>query len=57
MARKQLNIRLDETIHKRAKITAILKGETLNSYIEKAILNALEKDENKDKIDKLEKGN
>lgn len=54
MKRKQLNIRLDEKIHKRAKIAAILKGETLNSYIEKAILDALEKDDNKDKIDKLE---
>ncbi|MDK2907672.1 MAG: HicB family [Candidatus Woesearchaeota archaeon] len=57
MGRKQLNIRLDEKIHKRAKIAAILKGETLNSYIEKAILDALEKDDNKDKIDNIENEN
>jgi len=54
MARKQLNIRIDNKTHKRAKIAAILKGETLNSYIEKAILEALKNDENKNKIDKLE---
>lgn len=44
MERKQLNIRLDEEIRKKAKVTAILKGETLNDYIEKAIQAALEKD-------------
>jgi predicted HicB family RNase H-like nuclease len=44
MARKQLNIRLDEEIHTKAKITAILKGSTLNDYIERAILDALKKD-------------
>jgi len=44
MARKQLNIRLDEELHTKAKVTAILKGMTLNDYIEQAILNSLEKD-------------
>jgi predicted HicB family RNase H-like nuclease len=48
MAQKQLNIRLDEEIRTRAKIIAILKGETLNEYIENAILEALKKDELKD---------
>ncbi|MCC7573985.1 type II toxin-antitoxin system HicB family antitoxin [Candidatus Woesearchaeota archaeon] len=49
MARKQLNIRLDEEIHTKAKIIAILKGSTLNDFIEKAILEALKK-ENSDVI-------
>jgi predicted HicB family RNase H-like nuclease len=44
MARKQLNIRLEEEIHTKAKINAILKGLTLNEYIENAINQALEQD-------------
>ncbi|MGV8162900.1 MAG: plasmid partition protein ParG [Candidatus Nanoarchaeia archaeon] len=44
MVRKQLNIRIDEEIHTKAKVTAILKGITLNDYIEQAIKEALEKD-------------
>lgn len=48
MAQKQLNIRLDEETRTRAKIIAILKGITLNDYIENAILEALKKDEIKD---------
>lgn len=46
MARKQLNIRIEEDIHTKAKVTAILKGITLNDYIEQAIKDALEKDKN-----------
>ena len=46
MTRKQLNIRLPEEIHTKAKVTAILKGMTLNDYIEEAIQTALEKDKN-----------
>lgn len=53
MARKQLNIRLDEEIRTRAKIIAILKGSTLNDYIEEAIRIALEKDELKDSSSKF----
>jgi len=45
MPKKQLNVRLDEEIHTKAKIVAILKGKTLNDYIEEAIVNALKKDE------------
>lgn len=45
MSKKQLNVRLDEDIHTKAKIVAILKGKTLNDYIEDAIVNALKKDE------------
>jgi predicted HicB family RNase H-like nuclease len=44
MARKQLNIRLEEELHTKAKVTAILKGMTLNDYIEQAIQASLEKD-------------
>ena len=44
MERKQLNIRIDEEIHTKAKVTAILKGITLNDYIEQAIQKALEQD-------------
>ena len=44
MARRQLNIRIEEEIHTKAKVTAILKGITLNDYIEQAIKDALEKD-------------
>ena len=44
MIRKQLNIRLDEEIHTKAKVIAILKGLTLNDYIEQSILRSLEKD-------------
>ncbi len=46
MERKQLNIRIDEEIHTKAKVTAILKGITLNDYIEQAIQKALEQDKN-----------
>jgi len=46
MARKQLNIRIDDDLHTKAKVTAILKGITLNDYIERAINEALEKDKN-----------
>ncbi len=46
MARKQLNIRLEEETHTKAKINAILKGQTLNDYIENAISQALEQDKN-----------
>ena len=57
MSRKQLNIRLSEEIHTKAKVTAILKGKTLNDYIEEAILKALDKDKNaaNTKIKKMQK--
>lgn len=47
MERKQLNIRLNEELHTKAKVTAILNGITLNEYIETAIISALEKDKQK----------
>lgn len=51
--RKQLNIRLNEELHKQAKVVAILKGNTLNDYIEDAIKKALEKD--KSLVEKIKK--
>ena len=45
MTKKQLNIRLDEETRTQAKIIAILKGLTLNEYIEQAIQKELEKDQ------------
>lgn len=50
MAKKQLNIRLDEETRTQAKIIAILKGMTLNEYIEQAIKKDLEKDKKTHKI-------
>ena len=47
MGRKQLNIRLDEETRTKAKVIAILKGITLNDYIEQAIREALEKEKTK----------
>ena len=44
MARKQLNIRIDEETHTKAKVIAVLKGITLNDYIEQAIQKAMEQD-------------
>ena len=44
MTKRQLNIRIDEELHTRAKVTAILKGLTLNDYIEASIKVALDKD-------------
>ena len=51
--RKQLNIRLNEELHKQSKVVAILKGSTLNDYIEDAIKKALEKD--KALVEKIKK--
>jgi predicted HicB family RNase H-like nuclease len=44
MARKQLNIRIDEETHTKAKIIAVLKGITLNDYIEQAIQKTIDQD-------------
>jgi predicted HicB family RNase H-like nuclease len=55
MERKQLNIRIDEETHTNAKVIAILKGITLNDYIEQAIQKALEQDKSTTgKIKKLQ---
>ncbi len=51
MSKKRVNIALDEEIHTKAKVIAVLKNITLNDYLEKAIAEAIEKD--KDVLDKI----
>jgi predicted HicB family RNase H-like nuclease len=41
---KRVNVQLPDDIHTRAKVTAVLKGITLNEYLEKAIRQAVEHD-------------
>ncbi len=41
---KRVNIALKDDVHTKAKVIAVLKGLTLNEYLEKAIEKALEKD-------------
>lgn len=44
MGKKRVNIALDEDIHTKAKVIAVLTNVTLNDYLEKAIAEAIEKD-------------
>jgi predicted HicB family RNase H-like nuclease len=41
---KRVNIGIDEETHKRAKVISVLKGITLNEYLEHAIAEALKKE-------------
>lgn len=41
---KRVNIALKEDVHIKAKVIAVLKGLTLNEYLEQAIEKAIEKD-------------
>ena len=41
---KRVNIALKDDVHTRAKVIAVLKGLTLNKYLEKAIEKSIEKD-------------
>ncbi|MFH0876372.1 MAG: hypothetical protein V1859_10625 [archaeon] len=50
---KRVNIVLDEDIHLKAKVIAVLKNITLNEFFEKAISEAIEKDKNI--LDKMKK--
>jgi len=43
---KRVNIQLEEDTHTKAKVIAVLKDMTLNEYFEKAIREAIEKDQN-----------
>lgn len=49
--KKKVNIALDEDLHTKAKVIAVLKNITLNDYIEKALDEAVKKD--KSILDKL----
>ena len=44
LAKKRVNIALDEELHTKAKVIAVLKNITLNDYIEKALEDAVKKD-------------
>lgn len=40
----RVNIHLEDDVHTKAKVVAVLKGTTLNEYLAKAIAEALAKD-------------
>ena len=42
---KRVNIQLEDETHTKAKVIAVLKDMTLNEYFEKAIREAIEKDQ------------
>ncbi len=42
---KRVNIKLDEETHTKAKVIAVLKDMTLNEYLDKAITDAIERDQ------------
>ena len=44
MPKKRVNIALDEDIHTKAKVIAVLSNITLNDYIERALEDAVKKD-------------
>jgi predicted HicB family RNase H-like nuclease len=44
---KQVNVRLEEETHRRAKVLALLNDTTLSKYLEKAIEKAIEADKAK----------
>ncbi len=51
---KRVNIPLKEEVHQKAKIISVLKNITLNEYLQKAIEEAISKDEHiLKKIEKL----
>ena len=49
--KKHVNVELDEKVHMKAKVIAVLKDTTLNDFIVDAIEEAIEK--NKDVLDKI----
>jgi|SaaInlStandDraft_4_1057021.scaffolds.fasta_scaffold281528_1 hypothetical protein len=51
MAKKRVNIALDEDIHIKAKVISVLTNTTLNDFLEQAIADAIEK--NKKILDKI----
>ncbi len=44
-AMKRVNIQLEDDTHTKAKVISVLKDMTLNEYFEKAIKEAIEKDQ------------
>lgn len=49
----RVNIYLEDDVHTKAKIVAVLKGQTLNDYFAAAIAEALSKD--KDVLNKIKR--
>ena len=49
----RVNIYLEDDVHTKAKIVAVLKGQTLNEYFAKAVAEALSKD--KDTLAKIKR--
>ena len=49
----RVNIYLEDDVHTKAKIVAVLKGQTLNEYFAKAVAEALAND--KDVLSKIKK--
>jgi predicted HicB family RNase H-like nuclease len=45
-SQKQINVFLKDKVHTDAKIASVLKKTTLNSFLEKAINDAVERDKN-----------
>ena len=41
---KAVHIKIDKDLHAKAKIISVLKGETLNDYLARAIAKEIEKD-------------
>ena len=50
---KRVNIGIDEDVHTKAKVISVLKGMTLNDYLEQAIEQQVAKD--KGVLDKIPK--
>lgn len=44
MSKKRVNIALEEDMHTKAKVIAVLKNITLNEYFEQAVEEAVKKD-------------
>ncbi len=41
---KRVNVEIDEEVHRKAKVIAVLKGITLNDYLQSAVEKALKKE-------------
>ncbi|MBS3098265.1 hypothetical protein J4209_05715 [Candidatus Woesearchaeota archaeon] len=45
----RINIELDDELHKKVRLNALLKGKTLITYIQDALREAVKEDEKKNK--------
>ncbi len=44
MTKKRVNIGIEEEVHTKAKVISVLKGVTLNEYLEEAIREKVERE-------------